>query len=146
MDILDKDSEPIGYRIKKKLGNRANKIRNRPGDKAEEHIPNVLNRNITPSRTAGAAGAMVATALEDVLGLPFGATVDVVDVQPSGEYDIYTVNVNAPTQNMAEARAFIDSTTGFTSYITDVYDVDEVEILNKRPLRDTYQIELRVKK
>lgn len=135
---------PIGKRVANRLGKRANKLRNRPGKFTQEKLPNPPNRNIRSSTVAGAAGAGLATVLEDVIGAPFGATVDITNVESGPDGDVYTVNVNSPTENIAEARAFMDSTTGFASYITDTYDIEEMEVLNKRPMRDTYQVKLRV--
>lgn len=138
--------EPLGYRVKKRVGERANNLRNRPGKRMKERLPNPPHPNISSTTIAGSTAAGLATVLEDVIGAPFGATIDITNVEKGSDGDIYTVNVNAPTRNMAEARAFIDSTTGFTSYLTDVYEVESVEVLNKRPLRDTYQIKLKIKR
>lgn len=143
MDFLNR--EPLPRKIKDSVSDQLSEIRNRPGNRIRDRAPDLEKRNIGDGKVAGSVGAAVVTVLEDVVGVPFGASVDVVDVRPTQGGQIYTVNVNAPSQNMAEARAFIDSGTGFTSYLTEEFDVENVHVLNKRVIRDTFQIELRVR-
>lgn len=137
---------PLIGRVKDRLSEPLSKRRNKPGKRLEKRIPEVPNRNIGKGEAVGAVNAGLATILEDTLGFPFGATVDIVNVETTPQGDVYTVNVNAPTENIARARAFIDSTTGFTSYLTDEYDIEEVEVLNKRFARDTHQVTLRIQR
>lgn len=142
MNFLDR--EPIAQKVKRRTGKRLSKIRNRPGMRIKKRTPDFEKRNFGNGKIAGAIGAGIATILEDTVGLPFGASVDVTNVEPVEGGQLYTVNVNAPSQNMAEARAFIDSSTGFLSYLTDEFDIEGVEVLNHRMARDTYQIEVKV--
>lgn len=131
--------------ITNRFQNRANDLRNKPGTQLEEKIPDVPNRNFGGGLAIGGIEAGIAVVLEDTVGVPFGGSSDVVGVEAVEGGVKYTVNVNAPTQNMAQARAFIDSSTGFTSYLTDLYDVQDVELTKTRMLRDTYQVELLIK-
>jgi len=138
------DREPILKKAQDRVSERVSSIRNRPGSRAEKVAPQFENRNLGGGVMTGAIAAGVATILEDTVGLPFGASVDIVNVEATEGGEIYTVNVNAPTENIAEARALIDSATGFTSYLTDTFSVESVDVLNHRIARDTYQIELKV--
>lgn len=137
---------PIIRRIRNRAAEPFSRVRNKPGKAAQERLPKAEVRNIGGGEVVGALGAGLATVLEDTLGVPFGASVDIVNVEPTNDGDIYTVNVNSPTENIARARAILDSGTGFTSYLVDEFDIDEAEVLNKRFLRDTYQIEVRIKR
>lgn len=140
------DREPLYRRVEKKLRKPTKRIRDAPGSTISRVAPTFQHRNFGGGTGAGAVGAAVGVILEDTVGLPFGADSDVMDVQPSQGSDgtIYVVNVNAPTKNMAEARAFIDAGTGFTSLLTDVLDVEDVNVIDTRVLRDTYQITLKI--
>lgn len=138
------EGETITQRVSNRVSNRASQVRNRPSQRLQKRMPRLGQRNIGEGIGAGMVEAGVAVILEETLGLPFGASSDVTDVEPVEGGHIYTVNVNAPVENMAQARAFIDSTTGFSSVLVDTLDVQSVEVLNTRPLRDTYQIKIRV--
>lgn len=138
--------EPIGRRVRKKLSSRVSKARNEPGERIKSAAPTFGDRNVGSGVFIGATGAAVATVLEDTLGIPFGATVDITDVEESGDEIVYTVDVNAPTENIAEARAFIDSTTGFVSYLTDEYEIEDAEIMTTRMVRDTYRVKVKVER
>lgn len=128
--------------ITNRLQDRTSRIRNRPSERMERSLPDFPERNLGGGVAIGAVNAGVATALEDVIGVPFGGSTDIIEVEAMQGGVKYVMNVNAPTENMAEARAFIDSSTGFTSYLTDLYDVESVDVVKTRTLRDTYQIEL----
>lgn len=136
--------KPIAKRVRDRVAEPVSRARNKPGGELEDKIPEVEHRNVGGGKVAGGIGAAVATILEDTVGLPFGATVDVVDVEPVEDGHIYTVNVNAPTENIAEARAFIDAGTGFSSYFTDTFEVVETDHIHFRFARDTYQIRIKV--
>lgn len=126
------------------MGSRAHRIRNRPGSRIKKRAPKFDKRNFGGGVGAGAVAAGVATLIEDTVGVPFGGSVDTLSVENVEDGQVYTVNVNAPTQNMAEARAFIDAGTGFTALLTDLLDVRDVEIQNTRVLRDTYEVKLKI--
>jgi hypothetical protein len=143
-DILNR--EPILRKIEDRIDDKAHRFRNNTFSKPiEERVPEIPKRNFGGGIGAGFVEAGIAVVLEDVIGVPFGADTDVVGIEKTEEGMHYTVNVNAPLENMAKARAFIDSGTGFTGILTDVYDVRDVEVLKTRPLRDTYQVELMIK-
>lgn len=136
------DRKPILRRIEDKIKNPGHEIRNIPGSKIRARVPNFKNRNFGAGKGVGIVEAAIAVILSDTIGVPFGADADVQSVESVRNGTLYTVNVNAPTKNMAEARAFIDSGTGFTSVLTDALRVESVELLDTRTLRDTYQIEV----
>jgi hypothetical protein len=134
----------IGERIKERIGRKTIRPRNKPGKMLQKRVPSFAQSNFGEGTVAGAVTAGVAVVLEDVIGVPFGADTDVVDVEQDGTDLIYVVDVNAPAANMAQARAFMDATTGFTSYIMEEYDVQDAEVVAVRPLRDTYRVRVRV--
>lgn len=136
------DREPVWRKIEDRFANPGHKFRNIPGSRIRSRVPNFQNRNFGAGKGVGIVEAAIAVILSETVGVPFGADADVQSVEPAGNGTLYTVNVNAPTQNMAEARAFIDSGTGFTSILTDTLRVRNVELLDRRTLRDTYQIEV----
>lgn len=144
MSVILPDREPIPRRIANKLSDKASSTRNVPSERIRDEMPQFQNRNLGNGRVAGAAIAGILTVVEDTFGLPFGASSDIVNTEPTQDGTIYTVNVNGPMEVVAEARAFIDSGTGFTSFITDEYNIEDVEIVNTRMIRDTYQFEIKV--
>lgn len=139
-DALDR--EPIWRKAEDRLANPGNRIRNMPGSLIRARVPDFRNRNFGAGKGVGIVEAAIATILSETVGVPFGADADVESVSSANRGTRYTVNVNAPTRNMAEARAFIDSGTGFTSVLTDTLRVESVELLDTRTLRDTYQIDI----
>lgn len=140
------DREPFWRKAEDKLSNPGHNIRNRIDDRMSNTIPRFNKRNFGGGIGAGAVGAAVGTALEDVVGVPFGGSTDTIDVRPAtdGRGTVYVVNVNSPFASMAKVRAFIDAGTGFTSIITDQLNVEDVQVIGTRTLRDTYQIRLKV--
>lgn len=139
------DREPIWVRAQNRVKGRASRVRNRPSDAIERTVPDLENRNIGGGTLAGTGMAGISVILQDTLGIPFGASSDIIDVEPVDDGQLYTVNVNAPTRVMADARATIDSTTGFTYLITDSVEIRSVEKLDERMVRDTWQIKLVVR-
>jgi hypothetical protein len=93
----------------------------------------------------GALEAGIALLLKETVGLPLGSDVEVSDVEATQGGNIYTINVDAPFENMAEAQAFFEAGTGYTSIITDLIEVQETEVLRTRTVRDTYQIKVLVR-
>lgn len=137
---------PITRRVQDYLADTSSSVRNAPGENLRKRVPRVAERNIGEGVAVGAIEAGVAIIIEETLGVPLGASSDTIDVDVLEEgNEVYTVNVNAPTRNMAEARAFLDAGTGFTSYLTEVFEVEEVEIVRTRMVRDTYQVVLRIR-
>lgn len=138
------ERDPVIRKMQDKLSHRAQKIRNRPGMRVKQAAPELPNRNVGDGVAAGTLQAAIAIILEDTVGIPFGSETEIADLESKGDGVVYTVNVNSPTQNMAETKAFFESTTGFTSLLTDLMDVENVEVANTRVLRDTYQIKIKV--
>lgn len=135
----------IRSRIKDRLGRRTFRLRNKPGEALQRRMPSLGDSNIGEGTLAGAITAGAAVVIEDTIGVPFGASADTYEVRREGEWVVYEVDVNAPSQNMAQARAFIDSTTGFTSFLMEEYNVEEAEVVKVRPLRDTYRVQVKVR-
>lgn len=141
-DIIDR--EPVWRKIEDRVDDRAHSLRNRPGKRVKRSIPSFENRNLGGGIAVGILEAAIAIILKDTLGVPFGSDTEAVGAEPTGDGVIYTINVDAPFENMAQARAFIESGTGFTSVLTDRINVSNVDVLKTRVLRDTYQIEILV--
>lgn len=139
------DREPFWRRVEGRVGSRANRFRNRPGSALRRRFPQFPNRNFGGGITVGLVEAGVALVLEDTLGIPFGSDTEIVDSQPVSGGTQYTVNIDAPTENMARARAFLEANTGFTSVLTDLLEVQSVDVLRTRTVRDTYQVEIVVR-
>lgn len=138
------DREPIWRRVNDRVRNRASSVRNRPGRALKRRLPQFQSRNFGGGLAVGAAQAGVAIVLERTLGIPFGAETEISDVRSTGRGTVYVVNVNAPFQNMADVRAFIESGTGFTTFLTEEINVQSSQVLKTRMFRDTYQIEILV--
>lgn len=138
------EGETLIQRLENRVDDKAHELRNRPSKRLQRNMPRLGQRNIGEGVGAGLVEAGTIVILEDILGVPFGANVDVVDSEPSQGGTIYTVNVNAHGENLARARAFLQSTTGFSSVFTDTLDIKNTEVLNTRIARDTYQVEILV--
>lgn len=144
--VKDKiDREPFWRNLDDKYKDQIHEMRNKPGEHISGKIPRFKHRNFGAGIGLGITEAGVATVLADVVGVPFGADADVSQTAETSEGLIYTVDVNAPTKNMAEARAFIDSGTGFTTILTEALNVQSTEIIKTRTLRDTYRVKILVK-
>lgn len=137
--------EPVIKQVSDAVTDSAHGIREVPDNAIQRNTPDIPRRNLGGGTLVGAVTAAVATVVEDTVGVPFGASSDIVDSESVEGGIKYTVNVNAPIETMAEARASIDSTTGFTSFLTDRIKVDNVEIEKTRILRDTFQVEVIVR-
>lgn len=141
-NILDR--EPVWRKAEDAVEDPVERLRGGVNDVISEPFPEFENRNVGGGRVAGAVTAAVAVVLEDSVGLPFGASSDIQDTRSVDDGVVYTVNVNAPFESMAEARAAIDSTTGFTSFLTDQIGVESVTVQKTRIVRDTFEIEVLV--
>lgn len=104
------------------------------------------NSNIDTNTVAGAAVVGTVYALSSYLPGSTGANTEVLNVEQSqgGDEYTYTINTNAPLEGQARFRAILDSTTGFTSLYTDNITVDDFEVIQERPARDTYQYKVTV--
>lgn len=138
------DREPIWRRLENRVDARASRIRNRPGNFLAGRVPQFPQRNFGGGVTVGTLQAAISVVLEETLGIPFGSDTEIVNTSQRGNGVLYTVNVDAPFQNMAQAKAFFEANTGFLSLLTDELQVDSVSVLKTRPLRDTYQVEILV--
>lgn len=136
------DREPIWRKINDRIRDKSSNLRNTPGERLANSFPQFPNRNIGGGVAVGIVEAGVAIVLERTLGIPFGAETEISDVSTTNRGTVFTVNVNSPFENMARARAFIESGTGFTTLLTEEMNVQSVEVLKTRTLRDTYQIEI----
>lgn len=139
------DREPILRRIQNRVSGGASRTRNTPGKTLQSRLPQFPNRNFGGGVAVGSVEAGIALVLEETLGIPFGSDTEIVDSQEIPGGMLYTVNVDAPFENMARARAFFEAQTGFTSLLTDLLDVREVRTVKTRAFRDTYQIEVSVR-
>jgi len=139
------DREPVWRKAANRASGPGHSLRSRVGGSFGNRIPSFENRNFGGGIGAGTVGAGLATVLEDVVGVPFGGSTDTVSIENNPDGSIsYVVNVNSPTEDMAKVRGFIDAGTGFTSVLTDELDVQDVELVNTRVLRDTYQVKLKI--
>lgn len=138
------DREPIWRRIEDQFDDLMSEVRNAPGRRLEREFPQFENRNFGGGLAVGGVEAGIALILKETVGLPLGSDVEVVDSEPAEGGTIYTVNVDSPTENMAQAQAFLESGTGFTSYLTDLIKVESTSVLRTRTVRDTYQVEILV--
>lgn len=139
------DRKPVWRKVSDRASEPGHRLRSSIGGSFGDRIPTFKNRNFGGGVGAGAVGAGIATVLEDVIGAPFGGSTDTVSITNNDDGSTtYVVNVNSPTEDMAVVRGFIDAGTGFTSLLTDKLNVENVQLVDTRPFRDTYQIKLRV--
>jgi len=138
------DREPIWRKLENRVDKRLHKIRNRPGSALAKRAPQIPNRNFGGGITVGTVQAGISIILEETVGVPFGGETEITDAEPVQGGTLYTVNVNSPFENMARAKAFFEANTGFASLLTDLLEVEDVEVLRTRPLRDTYQVKVLV--
>lgn len=134
--------EPVLRRVGDRLDDRSSNIRNRQSARVQTVTPSLPRRNIGDGMAVGVIGS----ALEDLIStyVPIGSDTEVVGVTGRGDGIVYTINTDAVFENMAKAEGFMESGTGFTSFVTDKIDVENAEVLRTRPLRDTYQVEVYV--
>lgn len=134
--------EPVLRRVGDRLDDRASNIRNRQSRRIQMATPSLDRRNIGDGMAVG----LIGSAIEDIISayVPIGSDTEVVGISKKGKGVVYTVNTDAVFENMAKAEGFMESGTGFTSFLTDKIDVENVEILRTRPLRDTYQVQVYV--
>ena len=99
--------------------------------------------NIKGGTLTGAIIAGVTTLLDDY-ALPLGSETEIVDTEPVDNGVLYTVNVNAAFKNQARFKAMMESGTGFTSLITDKFNIENEGAVKTRPARDTWQYEVLV--
>jgi len=103
------------------------------------------NENITPNTFAGAVGTYLVFVAEDYLPVRLGADVSISDVEKvSDERYLYTVNVNAPLEGQARFKAIMQAGTGAVSLWVDEFDIQDFEVIKKRPARDTYQYKIEI--
>lgn len=134
--------EPILRRIGGRIDDRASNVRNRQSRRVQMATPSLDRRNLGDGMTVGIIGS----AIEDLIAtyVPIGSQTEIASVKSQGEGIVYTINTDSVTENMARAEAAMESGTGFTTFLTDNLDVENVEVLRTRPLRDSYQVEVYV--
>lgn len=136
--------KPLAKRVGDRLDKRSSSFRNKQSRRVRKATPSFERRNIGDGMAVGAIGS----AIEDLISsyIPIGSDTEIVGIRESedGEGVVYTVNTDASFSNMARAEAMMESGAGFASYVTDTMDVADAEVLRTRPLRDTYQVEVKV--
>lgn len=138
------ESDPLFRRVENKIDTRASNARNATSDRLARRMPEFEHRNIGDGFAVGVVQAAIGKILKDSLGLPFGSDAEITDVEARVEGTVYTLNVEAPTKNVAEVRSFFEAGAGFTSLLTDLLNVQRTEVLKQRVARDTYQVEILV--
>lgn len=138
------DREPVWRRLEERGVGPFSDLRNTPGRGLRERVPRFSQRNFGGGIAVGAVEAAIAIVLKRTIGVPFGSDVEIVDSESRDGGMMYTVNVDAPFENMARAQAFFESTTGFTSLLTDLLQVRSTRVVKQRLVRDTYQIQVLV--
>jgi len=136
------EREPVWRQVEKKVGPRASKARNRPMNRLEKRVPQVPNRNIGGGVGIGIIGAAIIRAVKDYV--PLATSVDLVDTQDTNGGVLYTLNVDAPMQDIAKAEAFMEAASGFTSVLTDRMQVEDARVVKSRVVKDTYEIKVLV--
>ena len=99
--------------------------------------------NIEGGTLTGAMIAGVSVLLDDY-AVPLGSETEISDAEVVEDGVLYTVNVNAAFKNQARFKAMMESGTGFTSLLTDKFNVQTEGALKTRPARDTWQFEVLV--
>lgn len=101
--------------------------------------------NFEDGTLTGGIVATLVNILDDTALDAIGADTELVDadVQPDGSV-IYTVNVDAAFENQARFQSKIEASNGYIGLFTDDIEVVDVEVVEKRPARDTYSFKIRV--
>lgn len=122
----------------------AHEARVNVGNKIVEITPNWDNENINPGTATGAVMAGLAS-IVDELYVPISADTEVAEVERVDGGVRYLVNVDSGFEQQARFRAMMEAGSGYTSLITDDFDLSDADVLTKRPGRDTWQFEVVVK-
>lgn len=109
-------------------------FRNNLSDTVRETVPDLGDRNV-------GEGRLIALQLAP-LGAVFGGTVDIENSREVDGGTLYTVNVNSPSKNTAEALSFLTAGNGIASYVVDKLERQDIEVQNERILIDTYKAEV----
>lgn len=118
-----------------------------PGKKISDALDKI------PEGPVGFAGkgkvtGMIADVLRDTYGsyMPSQPSdVEIQDVQKTADGVRYTVNVTGFVRKMSEVRAMTEALPGKINFATDDVIVESVDVINDRPLRKTFQIDILVK-
>jgi len=133
-------------RIKQQIDNRADaahEARVNVGNKLVQVTPDWENENIRPGTATGAIMAGIAAVVDEYLA-PISADTEIANVEYTEEGIRYTVNVDAPFEQQARFRAMMEAGAGFSSLITDSYNMTEPEDIRHRMVQDTWQMEVLV--
>lgn len=136
------DREPFWRSLGDRMAPRASRIRNRPGRRIEDTVPELNERNFGSGIGAGTIGAGIMKVVTQYA--PIGTEVEIADTEFRNGAVLYTVNVDAPFWNTARMQAFFESASGFTNLFTDLVEIQDAEVVRQRILKDTYQIQVLV--
>lgn len=135
-------------RIQRQLDQRAeagHNIRTNIGNKIIEVTPNWENDNIEPGTATGAIVSAIAIITDDLIPIDVLADTEISQVDTVEDGAVYEVNVDAPLKQQARFEAMMEAGTGATSLLVDEFEVEEPDVVKKRPSRDTYQFTVKVK-
>lgn len=113
------------------IASAASEFRNNVSDTVRSTIPDLGDRNI-------GEGRLIALQLAP-LGAIFGGTVDITNTREVDGGTIYTVTVNSPSRNIAEATSYLAAGNGIASYVVDRLERQDIEVKNERIIIDTYE-------
>jgi len=134
-------------RARRQINARAEKgheARVRLGDKIVKVTPNYENENLQAGTAAGAVVVALQYTLESYI--PFGGDTEVTSVTETEDGAVYDVNVDSVFKQEGRLKALLESGQGFSSVITDEFEFSgEPDVFNKKPLRTTYQYQVKVK-
>ena len=116
-------------------------IRLKTEDAIVRITPTWETENIDPGTLVGASIAALSAVLDDS-PTPLGSDTEIVDTEVIDGGVRYKVNVDSAFRNQGRFKAMMESGTGFTSLITDRFDVEEEDALKERPVRDTWQYKI----
>ncbi len=122
------------------------KIRMKTEEALVTITPTWENDNLKPGTLMGAVAAGLTTVSDQYL-LPLNSDTEIVDTEILDNGDVkYTVNVDSAFFNQGRFKAMMEAGTGATALITDRFDYGNSGTLKERPIRDTNQYEVIVKK
>lgn len=125
---------PAGRRIRQKIDQRL-----------KDTAVSPANDNIDAGTIVGAVGTAIVWLFEDYLPGRVAADAEIADVETVDGGIRYTVDSNAMIESQSRFRAILDSGTGITSLWTDEIEVQSIELVKARPVRDTYRYEIVVR-
>jgi len=134
-------------KIRQELDNRSeagHNARVNIGNTIVEVTPNFETDNISPGSMAGAILAVIAKQGNAIVPVDVLSETEIAAAEPKENSTVYTVNVDAALPQQAKFQAMMEAGTGFTSLITDEFDVGNSQSLRKRIGRTTWQYQVEV--